>query len=217
MYPVALLQLNSYETVHHEVRLDSSAEDHATEVSTNNVQEVQEVFSSNEPQGITGLVQDEDGVLSVEFPAQSAEDPLEDGLKEETGQSALQKDELKQFPKNDKVCFNGEEVHTFEETAAVYEIDDKQSFNEPLSEEEQGMSDIVMMVVGRTEVVKVSGKTPDLPLQEDALSVSSSMSLQDPREVIAEMSVKSVVISQVHSRDNDRKDELNLQDGDKAT
>ena len=207
------LQLNSYEVVCH-VELGRSTEERvvAGEAGTSNIQEV---FPSDEPQG---QVQEEDGVLSTEFPNQSAEDPLENGLEEETGRSAgaLQRDELEQFYETDKACFNGEEVHTLEESAAVYEIDDEQSLNEPLDEEEQGMPDMVMKVVGRIEMVVVSGISPYPTLQEDTLSLSSSTSLQDPREVIAEMSGKSVVISQVHSSDKDKKDELNLQDGDKA-
>ena len=58
------------------------------------------------------------------------------------------------------------------------------------------MPDIVMMVVGRTEKVVVGEIRPDPMLQEDTLSVSSSTSLQDPREVIAEMSVIKISCGQ---------------------
>ena len=182
-----LLQLNSYEAVRHEVVLGRGEEEHVVgaEVGASNIQEafpVREMVSSDEPQGITDLVQEDDEVLPSDFLNQRAENPLEDGLKEEKGQSA-----------GVNACVDGDNVYAFEESAAVYEIDD-----EPLSEEEQVMpDDIAMMVVGRTEKVVVSERRPDPTLQEDALSVSSSTSLQDPREVIAEMSVKSVAVSQV--------------------
>ena len=227
-----LLQLNAYETLHHEVVLGTGEEEHIiAEVDNSNIQEaflVREIVSSDEPQGTTDLVQEDDEVLPSDFPDQSAENPLEDGLEEEKGRSAdaLQRDDLKQFHNADNACVDGDvnvscvnkdKVYTFEESAAGYENDDEQSFNEPLSEEEQGMPDIEVMVVGRTEKVVVSERRPNPILQEDTLSVSSSTSLQDPREVIAEMSVKSVAASQVHSGDKDRKDELDLQDGDKAS
>ena len=117
--------------------------------------------------------------------------PLEDQLEEEKGQSAgvLQRDNLKQFR-------NADTVYTFEESAAGYEIDDEQSFNEPFCEEEQGMPDIAMMVVGRTEKVVVGEIRPDPTLQEDTLSVSSSTFLQDPQEVIAEMSIIKISCGQ---------------------
>ena len=62
--------------------------------------------------------------------------PLEDRLEEEKGQSAgaLQRDNLKQFHITDTACVDGDKVYTFEESASGYEIDDEQSFNEPLSE-----------------------------------------------------------------------------------
>ena len=186
MHVCCLLQLNSYETVHHEVALGMGEEEHViAEVDNSNIQEaflVREMTSSDEPQGITDMVQEDDEVPPSDFLDQRAENPLEDGLKEEKGRSA-----------GDNACVDGDNMCAFDESAAVYEIDD-----EPLSEEEQGMpDDIAMMVVGRTEKVVVGEIRPDPTLQEDTLSVSSSTSLQDPREVIAEMSVKSVAASQV--------------------
>ena len=218
------LQLNSYEVVRREVVLGQEEEEHVVgaEVGTSNIQEafpVREIVSSDEPQGITDLVREDDGVLPSDFLDQSAEISLEDRLEKEKGRSAsaLQRDNLKQFHNADNACVDGDKVYTFEESAAVYEIHDDQSFNEPLSEEEQGMPDIVIMVVGRTEKVVESGRRPNLTLEEDTLSVSSSTSLQDLRDVIAEMSVKSVVVNQVHSSDKDRKNELDVQDGGKAS
>ena len=220
------LQLNSYEAVRHEVVLGMGTEERAVgaEAGTSNIQETFHI-----PQGITDLVNEDDGVLPwgvmgygvvllSEVPNQSPEDPLEDGLEEETGRSAvpLQRDELNQCHKTDTACLNGEEGHTCEESA-VNEIGDVHSSNEPLGEVEQNMPDRVMQIVGRTEKAIGSEIRPDLTLQEDTLSMSSSTSLQDPQEVIAEMRVKSVAVSQVHSRDKDRKNELDIQDGDKAS
>ena len=227
------MQLNSYEAVRHELVLGMGTEERAVgaEAGTSNIQDVflvREMVSSDEPQGIADLVNEDDGVLPwgvmgygvvllSEIPNQSPEDPLEDGLEEETGRSAvpLQRDELKQFQKTDKACFNGV-GHTCEESA-VNEIGDVHSLNEPLGEVEQNMPDMVMQIVGRTEKVIGSEIRPDRTLQEDTLSTSSSTSLQDPQEVIAEMRVKSVVVSQVHSSDKDRKNELDIQDGDKVS
>ena len=205
------LQLNSHETVHHEVELGWSAEEPVVgaEAGTSNMQEafvITRKLSSDEPQSITDLVNEDDGVLSSEFLNQSPEDPLEDGLEEETGRSA-----------SDNACVDGDKVYTFEESAAVYEIDDVYFFNDPLGEVEQSMPDMkVRKVIGRTEKVLESESRPDPTLQEDALSMSSSTSLQDPQEVIAEMSVKQVVVSQVHNRDKDGKSELDVQNEDKS-
>ena len=200
------LQLNSYEAVRHEVVLGMGTEEHAVaaEVGTSNIQDVflvREMVSSDEPQGIADLVNEDDRVLSwgvmgydvvllSEVPNQSPEDPLEDELEEDTGRSAsaLQRDELKQFHKTDNACFNGVEGHTCEESA-VNEIGDVHSLNEPLGKVEQNMPDMVMQIVVRTEKVIGSEKRPYPTVQEDALSMSSSTSLQDPQEVIAEMRV----------------------------
>ena len=119
------------------------------------------------------------------------------GLVEETGRSAsaLQRDELKQFHKE----------------YAVNEVGDLHSFND--------LPDMmkVMKVVCRTDAVIESERRPDPTLQEDTLSVSSSTSLQDPRDVIAEKPVKPVAVSQMLSSDKDRENELDMQDGDKAS
>ena len=87
----------------------------AAEAGTSNIQDVflvREMVSSDEPQGIADLVNEDDRVLPwgimgygvvllSEVPNQSPEDPFEDELEEETGRSAsaLQRDELKQFQK----------------------------------------------------------------------------------------------------------------------
>ena len=165
------LQLNSYATVNRDMvwgRREALQADVAEE-GTNNIQEAfVEMLSSDETEGSTDLVQEDDEVFSSDYHHQSAEDPLKDGLENKTGLSAvaLQRDDLKQFYKTDKTCFDGEEVHACEESA-VNEIGDVHSLNEPLGEVEQNVPDMM-------KVIKVieSERRADPTLQEDTLSMS---------------------------------------------
>ena len=223
MHVCCLLQSNFYETVSYEMDPEYIRQVHAdyivgAEEGTANIQAVTEMHSPVATQGIADLVQEDDGVPLPEFF--SVVGPLEVGLVEETSQSAgaLQSDKLKQFHETSNASLNGEGpgVHYFEEST-VCETADEYPSNVSLGKVGDELSYMVRNVVENADIVLESTRKPDSSLQEDDNSVSSSTSLQDPREVIAEMPViELVVASQARINDKSRMDELVLQGGDKT-
>ena len=122
---------------------------------------------------------EDDGVPVFDLLAQSSVDPPEDGLVEQTHQTgALPRDghHQKQF-QPDSASFNGEEVHSFEES--VYGKADEHSSNASLGKVADivfcTVNEMVIKVVESTEVVLESASRPDSPLQEDTHSMSSSL------------------------------------------
>ena len=225
MHVCCILQLNYYEAVSYDMDPEYTRQVHAdyivgAEEGIANIQAVTEMHSPNATQGIADLVQEDVGVPLPEFSNESAVGPLEVGLVEETsrGVGALQTDELKQFHETNNASLNGEGpgVHYFEEST-VCETADEYPSNVSLGKVGEELPYMVRNVVESADIVLESARRPDSPLQENNHSVSSFTSLQDPREVIAEIPViKPGVASQVRINDKSRMDELVLQGGDKT-
>ena len=224
MHVCCLLQSNYYETVSYDMDPEYTRQVHAdyivdAEEGTTNIQAVAEMHSPDALQGIADLLLEDVGVPLPEFSNESAVGPLEVGLVEEMSRrvGARQDDELKQFHETNNASLNGEGpgVHCSEEST-VCKTADEYSSNASMGKVGEKVPYMVRNVVESADIVLESTRRPDSPLQEDNNSVSSSTSLQDPREVIAEMPIKLVVASQVHISDKSRMNELGLQGGDKT-
>ena len=213
MHACCPLQSNFYETVNHDMDLEFS-EVHAEYVgSAEGTTNIQAVFA-DAPQGIADLDQEDNGVPLPEFSNESAVGPIKDGLVKATSQKAgaLQRDECTQFHETSNASLNGEDlgVLSFEESTAC-ETAAESSSNVSLGKVGEKLPYMVRNVVENADIVLGSARRPDSPLQKDNHSVSSSTSLQDPREVIAEMPVILIATRQMHISDIDRMDELGLQ------